>query len=402
MSSPKVSVIVPVHNAEKYLEQCLNSILGQTLKDIEVICVNDKSTDGSAAILDSYAANEPRLRVLQSPGLGAGGARNIGLESAQGKYLSFLDADDFFEPDMLESAVAKAEEDQSDIVVYGSWLYDTVRQANRQAKWMLNTECLPEGRPFAPSEIADCLFNVFGNYTWNKLFRTSLVREKGVLFQEISRTNDLFFTCTALTQADLISVIDKIFVHYRIATQTSLQSTNDRDPLSFLKAFDALHVFLEFNDLLPQYEESFDNPLVDAVCAHIASVHTLDSVRLIRGAAIGSVESKYGILSQQRGLIHNQTQLEEYESLLSDDMTTFLFKQTKSLRSQLEDSYWYTDWCDWKRWALENEANEHREQIEELRQDLAERERELNDLKATFAVRARNKVLAAKAHLSRQ
>lgn len=402
MSSPKVSVIVPVHNAEKYLEQCLNSILGQTLKDIEVICVNDKSTDGSAAILDSYAANEPRLRVLQSPGLGAGGARNIGLESAQGKYLSFLDADDFFEPDMLESAVAKAEEDQSDIVVYGSWLYDTVRQANRQAKWMLNTECLPEGRPFAPSEIADCLFNVFGNYTWNKLFRTSLVREKGVLFQEISRTNDLFFTCTALTQADLISVIDKIFVHYRIATQTSLQSTNDRDPLSFLKAFDALHVFLEFNDLLPQYEESFDNHLVDAVCANIASVHTLDSVRLIRGAAIGSVESKYGILSQKRGLIHNQTQLEEYESLLSDDMTTFLFKQTKSLRSQLEDSYWYTDWCDWKRWALENEANEHREQIEELRQDLAERERELNDLKATFAVRARNKVLAAKAHLSRQ
>lgn len=402
MSGPKVSVIVPVHNAEKYLEQCLNSILGQTLKDIEVICVNDKSTDGSAAILDSYAANEPRLRVLQSPGLGAGGARNIGLESAQGKYLSFLDADDFFEPDMLESAVAKAEEDQSDIVVYGSWLYDTMRQANRQAKWMLNTECLPEGRPFAPSEIADCLFNVFGNYTWNKLFRTSLVREKGVLFQEISRTNDLFFTCTALTQADLISVIDKIFVHYRVATQTSLQSTNDRDPLSFLKAFDALHVFLEFNDLLPQYEESFDNHLVDAVCANIASVHTLDSVRLIRGAAIGSVESKYGILSQKRGLIHNQTQLEEYESLLSDDMTTFLFKQTKSLRSQLEDSYWYTDWCDWKRWALENEANEHREQIEELRQDLAERERELDDLKATFAVRARNKVLAAKAHLSRQ
>ena len=402
MSSPKVSVIVPVHNAEKYLEQCLNSILGQTLKDIEVICVNDKSTDGSAAILDSYAANEPRLRVLQSPGLEAGGARNIGLESAQGKYLSFLDADDFFEPDMLESAVAKAEEDQSDIVVYGSWLYDTMRQANRQAKWMLNTECLPEGRPFAPSEIADCLFNVFGNYTWNKLFRTSLVREKGVLFQEISRTNDLFFTCTALTQADLISVIDKIFVHYRVATQTSLQSTNDRDPLSFLKAFDALHVFLEFNDLLPQYEESFDNHLVDAVCANIASVHTLDSVRLIRGAAIGSVESKYGILSQKRGLIHNQTQLEEYESLLSNDMTTFLFKQTKSLRSQLEDSYWYTDWCDWKRWALENEANEHREQIEELRQDLAERERELDDLKATFAVRARNKVLAAKAHLSRQ
>ena len=402
MSSPIVSVIVPVHNAEKYLVQCLSSILGQTLQDIEVICVDDNSSDGSETILEQFAKKDSRLRVLRSPGLGAGGARNIGLESAQGEYLSFLDADDFFEVDMLESAVTKAEEDQSDIVVYGSWLYDTVRQANRQAKWKLQTEGLPEGRPFAPSEIADCLFNVFGNYTWNKLFRASLVREKGILFQEISRTNDLFFTCTALTQANLISVIDKTFAHYRIATQTSLQSTNDRDPLSFLKAFDALHVFLEFNDLLPQYEESFDNHLVDAVCANIASVHTLDSVRLIRGAAIGSVESKYGILRQKRGLIHNQTQLEEYESLLSDDMTTFLFKQTKSLRSQLEDSYWYTDWCDWKRWTLEVELETQRRQAKSLQQDLIARENELRELKATFAVRARNKVLAAKNRLRRQ
>ena len=91
MSSPKVSVIVPVHNAEKYLEQCLSSILGQTLKDIEVICVDDNSTDGSAEILERFAEEDGRLRVLMSPGLGAGGARNVGLASAQGEYLSFLE-----------------------------------------------------------------------------------------------------------------------------------------------------------------------------------------------------------------------------------------------------------------------------------------------------------------------
>lgn len=372
MSSPKVSVVVPVHNAERYLEQCLTSILAQTLEEIEVICVDDNSTDGSGAILEQFAKEDSRLRVLRSPGLGAGGARNIGLESAQGEYLSFLDADDFFEADMLESAVTKAEEDQSDIVIYGSWLYDTMRQANRQAKWMLQLDRLPEARPFAPSEIADRLFNVFGNYTWNKLFRASLVRAKGILFQEISRTNDLFFTCTALTQANLISVIDKTFVHYRVATQTSLQSTNDRDPLSFLKAFEALHAYLEFNGLLPQYKESFLNHLVDAICSNIASAHTLDSVRLIRDAAIGSIESKYGILDQKRGLINNQTQLKEYESLLSNDMTNFLFKQTKSLRSQLENSYWYTDWCDWKRWTMENEKRSLMGEIESLNAEISE------------------------------
>lgn len=380
MSSPKVSVIVPVYNAEKYLEQCLSSILGQTLKDIEVICVVDNSTDGSAEILERFAEEDGRLRVLMSPGLGAGGARNVGLASAQGEYLSFLDADDFFEPDMLESAVAKAEEDQSDIVVYGSWLYDTARQANRQAKWTLQVDKLPDQRPLAPSDISDCIFNVFGNYTWNKLFRTAVIREMNIHFQEISRTNDLLFTCEALTQARLISVVDRCFVHYRVTTKTSLQSTNDRDPLSFLKAFDAFHAYLESNGLLSQYEESFLNHLVDAVCANIASVHALDSIRAIRDAVVNDVEPSCGILAQKQGLIRNKAQLDEYESLIVDDAETFLFKQTVALRSQLEDSYWYTDWCDWKRWTLEIEN-------ESLGKELNDRNAELKELKQRAAVR---------------
>ena len=402
MSNPIVSVVVPVHNAEKYLEQCIESILGQTLKNIEVICVNDQSTDGSAAILDGYVEKDPRVSILQSPGLGAGGARNIGLGVARGKYLSFLDADDFFEPDMLDAAVEQAEKDSSDIVVYGSWVYDTVKQSNRQAKWRLQVDRLPPECPFKPSDISDRLFDVFGNDAWNKLFRASLIRENDLLSQEISRTNDLFFTCKALTRARLISVIDRCFAHYRVATKTSLQSTNDRDPLSFLKAYDALYSYLESSDLLSQYEETFVNHLVDGICTNVSSVHTMDSVSLIKEAVIASVETKHQILGQRRKFVHNDTQLAEYESLIKDDVPTFLFKQTVSLRAELEDSYWYADWCDWKRWALENEADEHREQIEELRQDLAERERELDDLKATFAVRARNKVLATKAHLGRQ
>ena len=402
VSNPIVSVVVPVHNAEKYLEQCIESILGQTLKNIEVICVNDQSTDGSAAILDGYVEKDPRVSILQSPGLGAGGARNIGLGVARGKYLSFLDADDFFEPDMLDAAVEQAEKDSSDIVVYGSWVYDTVKQSNRQAKWRLQVDRLPPECPFKPSDISDRLFDVFGNDAWNKLFRASLIRENDLLSQEISRTNDLFFTCKALTRARLISVIDRCFAHYRVATKTSLQSTNDRDPLSFLKAYDALYSYLESSDLLSQYEETFVNHLVDGICTNVSSVHTMDSVSLIKEAVIASVETKHQILGQRRKFVHNDTQLAEYESLIKDDVPTFLFKQTVSLRAELEDSYWYADWCDWKRWALENEADEHREQIEELRQDLAERERELVDLKATFAVRARNKVLATKAHLGRQ
>lgn len=396
MSSPKVSVIIPVHNAEKYLEQCLSSILGQTLKDIEVICVDDNSTDGSTEILERFSKEDSRLRVLQSPSLGAGGARNIGLASAQGEYLSFLDADDFFEPDMLESAVAKAEEDQSDIVVYGSWLYDAARQANRQAKWKLQLEGLPEGRSFAPTEVSDRIFSIFGNEAWNKLFRTSRIQEKGLHFQEISRANDLYFTCAALVQSRSISVIDRAFVHYRVATTTSLQSTKDRDPVSFLTATEALHSYLKSNGLLAQYQESFINHLLDCICWNIASVHTQESIAHIKDEVCGSIEPEYQLLGQNRSLVHNQAQLDEYESLLCDDMPTFLFKRTVVLQSQLEDSYWHTDWCDWKKWTLENEAESQRLQIEALGQKLAAKESEIRELKSLFVVRTRDKLLKLK------
>lgn len=91
----KVSVIIPVYNVEKYLEECLDSIINQTLKEIEIICIDDGSTDSSLNVLENYKKKDKRIIVLQQQNLGAGAARNKGLDLARGKYLSFLDADDF-------------------------------------------------------------------------------------------------------------------------------------------------------------------------------------------------------------------------------------------------------------------------------------------------------------------
>ena len=95
-SMPKVSVIVPVYNVEKYLGECLDSVLGQTLKDIEVLCVDDSSTDGSAAILAEYAAKDSRVKVLRQENAGSGVARTRGIAAASGKYIAFMDPDDFY------------------------------------------------------------------------------------------------------------------------------------------------------------------------------------------------------------------------------------------------------------------------------------------------------------------
>ena len=155
---PLVSVIIPVYNVEEYLRQCLDSVREQTLSDIEIICVNDSSTDGSLSILEEYEKKDPRIQVVTQPNGGAGAARNKGLSMASGKYLSFLDSDDFFEPDMLELAYKKAEEDKADFVVFNSDQYYTDRKRFVDVSWTLRIKELPPYTPFNHRQMTDNIF----------------------------------------------------------------------------------------------------------------------------------------------------------------------------------------------------------------------------------------------------
>ena len=116
--TPKVSVIIPVYNVEEYLRECLDSVVNQTLKEIEIICVDDGSTDNSLEILKEYAKKDSRITVITQQNLHAGVARNAGLAVARGEYLSFLDSDDFFELNMLEETYEVAKTENSDLTFY--------------------------------------------------------------------------------------------------------------------------------------------------------------------------------------------------------------------------------------------------------------------------------------------
>lgn len=120
----EISVIVPVFNARKYLADCLDSLLGQTFKDTEIICVDDGSTDGSAAVLKEYAGHDGRIRVFSQSNRRQGAARNLGLQKAVGRYVFFVDADDWLDENALELLWRKARETDADIVLTGTRLYD--------------------------------------------------------------------------------------------------------------------------------------------------------------------------------------------------------------------------------------------------------------------------------------
>ncbi len=342
MSNPRVSVIVPVHNSEEYLAECLDSILGQTERDIEVICVDDGSTDSSPEILASHARRDGRVRVLTQECGGAGAARNNGLSVARGTYLSFLDSDDFFEPEMLESAADRLDETGADVVVFGSWLYDTNLKIKRDAYWTLVKANLPDRPLFSADEISDTIFNSFGNYTWNKLFRRSFVEDNDLRFQEISRTNDLLFVCAALVLARSITTIDEKYLSYRVATKTSLQSTNDRDPLSFFTAFCALQDWLKQRGCYAQFEYSFLKHALDAVVSNVDSLHSLESFERLQDEVRNRIEPRFEIIKQSNTLVFDPTLLGIYKNILNLTASEYFFFRAMQLRQDREMLFWRT------------------------------------------------------------
>ena len=126
---PSVSLVIPVYNAAPYLRQCLDSVIGQTWNNLEIICVNDGSVDESLAILREYADRDSRFRIYskENEGKGAAPARNLGLSQATGEYIQFVDSDDFFEPDMVECLVKKASDTGAEVVICRGQIYDHER-----------------------------------------------------------------------------------------------------------------------------------------------------------------------------------------------------------------------------------------------------------------------------------
>jgi glycosyltransferase involved in cell wall biosynthesis len=275
--SPKVSVIVPVYNAEKYLRSCLESIFKQTLQEIEIICVDDGSADASMDILQEYAHRDPRMTVLTTgKNQYAGAARNMGMAVATGEYLSFLDSDDFFEPDMLEAAYLRAKAQDADIVLYDADLYVQGSGSFLSVSWILNQPSLPEKPFFSVKDIPDWIFLISSPAPWNKLFRRTFVKEQGLLFQQIHSCNDLYFSFSAMAFASRITVVNRVLMHYSTGNSASLQGSSTKDPMDLYRAIDALGQELKKRGLFSALKRSFINKALVSLMKSLMAVKRQD------------------------------------------------------------------------------------------------------------------------------
>lgn len=210
---PIVSVIIPIYNVEDYLERCLHSVLNQTLKDIEVILVNDGSTDNSGGICDTFVDMENRIKVIHKNNSGVSAARNSGIEVASGKYISFMDPDDWAEEKLFESLVGNAVENGSDMVVCG---YKRVFENGEIIRFKMNEEIIKIYKTGIIKYLKyDFLQFKHSFCVWNKLYRSDLIKNNKIKFDpQCSYGEDLLFNLIYLFHTNIISSTSKELINY--------------------------------------------------------------------------------------------------------------------------------------------------------------------------------------------
>ncbi len=245
---PKVSVIIPVYNGGKYLNRTLDSVLNQSFKNFEVICVNDVSKDNSLEILENFAQKDSRIKVIDNEkNMGAALARNVGIDIAEGEYIYFLDSDDYIEEKYLECMVEKIEQENCNIVLNISVLNETngtISPYNHPSMPKIN----PEG------EYLDKITTIHDApcFIWARLYRKSFLNENNLRFLDIHATDDVVFN------AIVDMYVDKTFVfygekyHYTVnnTSVTGVAKTVDDRDLQHIKAHSMIYDYLKDHNKL--------------------------------------------------------------------------------------------------------------------------------------------------------
>ncbi len=218
----KISVIMPIYNAYDFLRPAIDSVLDQTLRDIEVICIDDGSTDHSLDIIREYQRQDDRIRIITETNAGPALARNNGLRRARGEYVAFLDADDFFERELLERLYSVAKRDDLDIAIARYDIYNSKKAVFRENVESDHGRIYEGGHVTSKNEHPDFILQSTTGAAWNKLYRRSFLLEKNITFlTEVKMFEDVYFTVVSLAFAERVGKLPEVLIHHRIYSEQS-------------------------------------------------------------------------------------------------------------------------------------------------------------------------------------
>lgn len=268
---PLISVIIPVYNVEQYLSQCLDSILEQTYQNLELVCVNDGSPDRSSDILEKYAAKDERILVVTQENQGLSGARNTGIRHAHGKFIMFVDSDDWIEPETCEAAVSAALKYDADLVM---WSYAREYENGSKDKYMFWEDETVFEEAEVKSKLHRRLCGLYGEElkhpeyanaietAWGKLYLAERIVENHVEFVDTKEigTEDALFNLYVLGYIERAVYLRRCYNHYRKTNQRSLTKTyNEKLFERWQRLFDYMRHYIQENNLSVVYDMALDN-----------------------------------------------------------------------------------------------------------------------------------------------
>ena len=279
--NPEISIVVPLYNAEKYIETCIVSILNQTFENFELIVVDDCSTDKSLEIVRNY--QDPRIKIIhQFKNSGESSSRNLGLANARGKYVYFMDNDDAILEDNLENFYRAAEESNADVVHMNSWI-NTDENFPSGANVIINKEYANNPEPrFLSDDLETRLENEFlklGMYVtpWLKLSRRDFLIDNGIYFPAVTRCGDLFHIFAELCFARKIQVIDACGYVYRLHSNQTVRQSLEKSVRSALESMPTAIEFIQktfqSKKLISPVSRQFQNKFEQLIVVHFFTAY---------------------------------------------------------------------------------------------------------------------------------
>lgn len=267
----KVSIIIPVYNSRKYLKKCLDSVCNQSLEDIEIIILDDMSTDGSLDIVRNYEKNDSRIKVISmNTNCGPGALRNIGICEANGEYIGFVDSDDYIEPDMYSVLYQKMIQNDVDIVAC-NFVKEVYGIDYKKILFGVSSNSLQE-TIIEPKKEPDFLYDQ-AVVCWNKLYKHEFI--ENFTFPEYLKYEDYPMVINMLGSANRIFSMDRSFYHYRVRPNSLTTSDYKKFNVQALDIFECNQEIKKYyisNGLFSIYEETLNNIFLTHLLVKLGSM----------------------------------------------------------------------------------------------------------------------------------
>lgn len=308
---PHISVIVPVYNVAQYLEECLDSIINQKFWQLQIICVNDGSTDNSLEILKKYRKKDKRIKIINQHNQGLSAARNVGLKHVKGEYVMFVDSDDKMTGEAFSELYDYMNKTMADFCIFGCnvWKNDKYIKLKKCQDFYQQKQ----NEVFSYKDIYDKIFTKWN--VWLKIFRTSFLKENNLQFPVGKIYEDVIFHIKTMLKASKICLYNEVFYCYRVDNPSSIMNTskNSKKNIHIIDAIDMCYDFLKQENVFTELKPQFCSFVVRETSCYLRA-SSPDIKKLLAQKIMGWLDTHNDV----KNVIITEEQYSEYVCLLNE------------------------------------------------------------------------------------